>query len=80
MYDEQDSEYVLGLEKVGTKKTLYYEQAFDDQTGLAKGSLLKVTNPDWVHAASSATFTSGAPGIVGLPASDEVVLTLGYIV
>lgn len=80
MYDEQDSEYVLGLEKVGTKKTLYYEQAFDDQTGLAKGALLKVTNPDWVHAASSATFTSDAPGIVGLPASDEVVLTLGYIV
>lgn len=49
LYDFEESEYVLGLEKVGTKKTLYYEQAFDEQTGRAKGGAVKVANPEWAE-------------------------------
>jgi hypothetical protein len=26
---------------------VYYEQAFDDQTGRAKGAAVKVINPEW---------------------------------
>lgn len=46
-YDEESFEYVLGFEKVGPRKTLYFEQAFDDQTGRSKGAAVKVVNPDW---------------------------------
>lgn len=46
-YNEATQEYLLGLEKPGAKKTSYFEQAFNDQTGRPVGALTKVVNPEW---------------------------------
>jgi V8-like Glu-specific endopeptidase len=61
-YDEQDYAYVLGFEKAGAKKTVYFEQAFDDQTGKSKGAAVKVLSPDWANSAPAAAQEIGLIG------------------
>lgn len=76
LYDQEDFEYVLGLEKVGAKKTVYYEQAFDDQTGRAKGAAVKVINPEW--AGFDATSSASDP--LGQSWLDAHTTLFGYTV
>lgn len=41
---------------------MYFEQAFDDQTGKSKGTAVKVLSPDWANSAPAAAQEIGLIG------------------
>lgn len=71
-YEAQDYAYVLGFEKAGAKKTVYFEQAFDEQTGKSKGPAVKVFSPDWADSAPAA---AEQIGFIGQRAADPYALS-----